>query len=297
MNILSKLIESGRLARGEYPNFIKNNVNYLCIMGSHAYGYATSDSDKDIYGFCVPPKNIVFPEQSGLLYNFDSFPEFKSWQEHNVEDPSNKNIYDFTIYNIVYYVKLLIDNNPNIIDSIFIPQDCILFSTPGAEKIRSARQKFLSKKGFHKFVAYMMSQLKKLDRKPEGKRLGIVEKYGYDTKFLSHSIRLALFIEQILMEHDLDIRRHSKLLSSVRNGEWSLSKGKEWIHQKELDLQSLFIKSSLREEPNYLEIKELLLDVLAIYFGEKSVIRNEKIIIGQIQSCLNEMSDLLGKIQ
>lgn len=60
-----KMIESS-----EIPNFLKSNVHYETMMGSHAYGCEREDSDIDVYGFCVPPKNVIFPHLDGEIIGF-----------------------------------------------------------------------------------------------------------------------------------------------------------------------------------------------------------------------------------
>jgi len=43
------------------PKWLPANVHYLTIMGSVAYGVSADASDMDVYGFCIPPKEVVFP--------------------------------------------------------------------------------------------------------------------------------------------------------------------------------------------------------------------------------------------
>ena len=48
------------------PPFLKNSVCYEVVMGSVAYGVSNDSSDMDIYAFCIPPKDILFPYQSSV---------------------------------------------------------------------------------------------------------------------------------------------------------------------------------------------------------------------------------------
>jgi len=41
------------------PKFLVGNTQYLTRMGSEAYGVSIDSSDVDIYGFTIPPKEIV----------------------------------------------------------------------------------------------------------------------------------------------------------------------------------------------------------------------------------------------
>lgn len=148
------------------PEWLPNNVQNLSIMGSMAYGVNTDDSDFDLYGWCIPPKTVVFPHLTGHIAGFGKAPpNFKNWQDHHVQDPQANGgkgrEYDFSIHNIVNYFQLLMDNNPNIIDSLFVPVNCILHSTHVSNLVRDNRHMFLHKGCWHKFKGYAYSQLHK----------------------------------------------------------------------------------------------------------------------------------------
>jgi uncharacterized protein len=67
------------------PKWLPDNVHYLTDMGSVAYGTATGDSDVDIYGFCIPPREDVFPHLRGEILGFGrQVNRFEQWQEHHV---------------------------------------------------------------------------------------------------------------------------------------------------------------------------------------------------------------------
>lgn len=71
------------------PDWLSCNTMYLTIMGSEAYGCASDLSDKDVYGFAIPPKNMVFPHLAGHIHNFGrQRQEFDQWQQHAVKDTS-----------------------------------------------------------------------------------------------------------------------------------------------------------------------------------------------------------------
>ena len=90
----------------DYPKFLKCNVHYETIMGSIAYGVNEDTSDFDIYGFAIPPKNILFPHLNGYIQGFDDdYPKFEQFQKHHIVDKSANREYDITIYNIVKYFK------------------------------------------------------------------------------------------------------------------------------------------------------------------------------------------------
>lgn len=145
------------------PQFVVSNICYETIMGSESYAVSNDDSDRDVYGFCLPPKTMIFPHLSGHVLGFGTKPpSFEQYQQHHIIDKETRKEYDITIYNIVKYFQLLMENNPNMIDSIFTPRRCVLHSTKIAEMVRDARKEFLHKGCWHKFKGYSFAQMSKI---------------------------------------------------------------------------------------------------------------------------------------
>jgi hypothetical protein len=135
-------------------------------MGSTAYGVSDNMSDVDIYGFTMPPKHILFPYQNGHILGFGKKPEnFEQFQQHHIIDRGRGKEYDVSLYNIVKFFNLCMENNPNMVDALFVPTRCVLHSTQIGEHVRDNRKMFLSKRVWHKFKGYAFSQLHKMKNK------------------------------------------------------------------------------------------------------------------------------------
>src|SRR5262245_15586517 len=156
------------------PAWLPDNVCYLTIMGSVAYGVAdtndaSSPSDLDVHGFCIPPKEIVFPHLAGEIWGFGKYKEgmpgshFGQYQKHNVHDPSacagKGRDYALTVYSIVQYVQLCTENNPNMIDSLFTPETCVLHNTQVGQLLRENRKLFLHQGVCDRFKGYAYRQV------------------------------------------------------------------------------------------------------------------------------------------
>lgn len=265
------------------PDWLVSNCLYLTTMGSMAYGCNESESDIDIYGFCIPKKEMIFPHLIGQIDGFGrQIKRFDQWQEHHIFDQSAKagrgQEYDFSVYSIVKYFQLLMDNNANVIDSLFTPRECVIHSTHVWEIIRDRRKIFLHKGCYWKFTGYAMSQLNKMttkDPKLGSKRLALREKYGYDVKFASHIYRLINECEQILTEGDLDLRRSAEGMRDIRNGNWSEQQIRDWFMQREPILKKAYDESQvIPYKPDEEAIKTLLLECLEHHYGnlEKCVV-------------------------
>jgi uncharacterized protein len=256
------------------PKWLPDNVLYETIMGSMAYGCNEDDSDMDVYGFCVPPKNLLFPHLAGEIPGFGTqlkrFDQFST--ERTVLDPdarAGKGLeYDVTIYSIVRYFQLCMENNPNLIDSLFTARECVLFSSRVGERVRERRQLFLHRGCWHKFKGYAYQQLHRMHNKEkEGARAAIIAKYGYDVKYASHVVRLINEVEQILTEGDLDLRRSSAQQRDIRRGNGTEQQVRDWFSQREMSLQTIYENSKLPYAPDENAIKALLLECLEEHYG------------------------------
>lgn len=292
-SIVQKLIDNKIIL--DHPNFLKNNLHYEVIMGSFAYGVSSDMSDVDIYGFCIPPKDIVFPHTGGEIFGFGKQKKrFENYQKHHIKDPNLEREYDIDIFNIVKYFNLVMQNNPNMIDSLFVPERCVIHSTSIGRMVREKRKIFLHKGCIHTYRGYSFAQLHKIEVKnPTGKRKELIEKFGYDVKFAYHIVRLLLEVEQILIEQDLNLERNSEILKSIRRGDWTLEQIKEWFYNKEKQLEELYNKSTLSWGPDEDSIKELLLNCLEHHYGSLS--KSEIIIPNRDQLILNDLREILEK--
>ncbi len=300
MSTVRKLKESGLISP---PSFVPHNIHYETIMGSVAYGVSSDTSDMDVYGFCVPPKDMIFPHLAGEILGFGrQINRFEQYQQHHILDKSALagagRTYDITIYSIVKYFQLCMENNPNMIDSLFTPANCVLHITKLGNMVRENRKIFLHKGAWHKFKGYAYSQLHKMTTKdPIGQRKKIIETYGYDVKFAYHVVRLLNEVEQILIEGDIDLQRNREQLKSIRRGEWKESDIREYFASKEKDLEKLYLESTLPYSPDEAKIKKLLLECLEEHYGNLSdaIITPDKATaaLQEIQNILEKVKELL----
>lgn len=144
------------------PRWIADNTCYLTITGSVSYGVSANTSDMDMCGICIPTQEIVFPHLAGEIEGFGTKKKrFHDYQRHGIKDPEHRRTYDVTVYNIVDFLSLCLTCNPNIIDCLYTPTNCILHTTEVGNLIRENRRLFLHKGAYHRFCGYAYSQLSK----------------------------------------------------------------------------------------------------------------------------------------
>lgn len=119
--------------------------------GSWAYGTNTSTSDVDIKGVCIEPMT----HHLGFLHGFEQY------ERLNIEYKGQQGV-DLTIYSLKKFAKLAADCNPNIIEILHVDWNDVLMINKFGQRLRDARNLFLSKKAKHTFSGYAHSQLKKI---------------------------------------------------------------------------------------------------------------------------------------
>jgi hypothetical protein len=164
--------------------------------------------------------------------------------------------------------------------------------------VREYRHLFLCKKAWHTFKGYAFSQLHKMNEKnPEGKRLALREKYGWDIKFGLHTVRLIYEIEQILQEGDIDLQRHKEHLKSIRRGEVKQQDVIDFFNIKEKELEKLYHESNLRHSPDWDALRKLLINCLEHHYGslDKCLIIQKEKEVGKAEKVLEEIDILMDK--
>lgn len=119
-----------------------NKILFQAISGSKAYGLARAHSDEDIRGIYVlpchaylsiePPNKMLSDERSDVVY-----------------------------YTLQRLMALIAQSNPNIIELLFTPDDCIKFKAPIIECLFQARQEFICIQLCDNFIGSAQTQLKK----------------------------------------------------------------------------------------------------------------------------------------
>lgn len=112
---------------------------FEAISGSRAYGTNLPQSDTDLRGVFIMPKK-----------------EFYGLQEiTQINDATNDEVY----YELSKFLELLSKSNPNMLEMLAMPEDCIQYRHPLFEHFVASD--FLSKQCQQTFAGYAMSQVKK----------------------------------------------------------------------------------------------------------------------------------------
>ena len=119
----------------------KGLILFETVSGSRAYGTSLPTSDTDIRGVFIMPEDQVLG---------------KGYVEQ-VSDNKNDIIY----YEVGRFLDLLNTNNPNILELLNAPEDCIQYKHPLFDKILEHKDKFITKMCRNSFGGYAVQQIKK----------------------------------------------------------------------------------------------------------------------------------------
>ena len=112
---------------------------FECITGSRAYNLHLPTSDTDLKGVYVLPK--------AMYYGLDYIPQ--------ISNATNDEVY----YELKRYLELLYKNNPNLLEMLAVPPQCVVYKHPLFDRIKP--EMFISKLCKDTFAGYATTQIRK----------------------------------------------------------------------------------------------------------------------------------------
>lgn len=138
-------------------------VLFKIKSGSHLYGLNTPTSDLDYVGVYVEDSFEDFIDPFNTKDEMDM--SIKSKKENGKND---KDAVDEKYFHIKKFIKLCADNNPNILEMLFVPEDCIEYVDPDFKSlILDHPEMFVNVKLIDRFIGYAKSQEQKSYTKSE----------------------------------------------------------------------------------------------------------------------------------
>jgi hypothetical protein len=133
--------------------------------------------------------------------------------------------------------------------------------------MKARKRKFPSKtKRAKEFVDRRLSQF--------GSRLELVTKYGYDTKFASHLIRLIVEGIELLSTGDLIFPlKEAPLLRDIRQGKYSMDDVLKMAEEYERAIEVLYESSSLSHSSDFETVQNFVVNTHLNALFQDGVIR------------------------
>ena len=242
------------------------NKILLGLVGSTAHGTGVAgQEDRDEMGIFVEPKECVMGLRALDHYIHRTAPEGVR---------SGPDDIDLTLYSLRKFTRLATQGNPSILLLLWLPK--YLEKSQPADMLLSIRDEFISKEAGERFFGYLVSQRMRLtgERSKTVARPELVERYGYDTKYAMHALRLGLQGYEMLDEGKISVpvrEPDRSILLDVRNGRVSYDEAVQLILDAEHRLRQKISQCDLAVDRP--KIDKFLVDAHEAYWGgrERSV--------------------------
>lgn len=207
--------------------------------GSRGFGLAGPTSDHDHKGVFIES----FSEHVRLGPSVE-----QSGPTKVLGDPLYPEGLDFEAYSLKKFLNLAIKGNPNILCIGFHPKPIEI--TEQGVALQALMTKCISKQAASAFLGYMQGQK---ERALHRGRPAYVEKYGYDTKFVMHLVRIGLQGVELMSDGTITLpvpEKYRDDLLSIREGKVPLDYGMNWAADLEAELLGLKYNSDLPDQPD-----------------------------------------------
>lgn len=163
---------------------------------------------------------------------------------------------DWVGYGLRKYLSLALKGNPSVLLGLFVPQDQIRVITQEGWELRKLASAIVSKQAFMPFKEYMRQQHERLlglRGQRNVTRPELVDRYGFDTKYAGHIIRLGFQGEELMKTGRITLPmppEQRELVVAVRTGRYTLAQVSELIIDAENRLHDSYASSKLPAAPD-----------------------------------------------
>jgi len=231
----------GRL--GPERNAAIDNEIIRGIVGSTAHGTAIEgQDDRDEMGVFVEPAVNVCGLTPLDHYVYRDQPEGVRSQPGDL---------DLTLFSLRKFCRMATQGNPSVLILMWLP-DYILLTELG-RRLVALRGAFISKNAGERFLGYLVAQRRALtgEKTKTVRRPELVEKYGYDTKFAMHALRLGLQGIEYLTQGRISLpvaEPDLSTLRAVRSGAVAFDEALALIRDVEANLRDVLERAQLKAD-------------------------------------------------
>jgi predicted nucleotidyltransferase len=195
-------------------------------VGSGLHGVTVSDQDdRDEMGVCIEPPQYLIGTRDllGHQHSFEMY-QYRTQPEGVRSGPGDL---DLTVYSLRKWADLAAKGNPTVLLLLFIPKkELTVITEPGLD-LQANAEMFISRRAAYRFIGFLDSQREKLlgNKGYTPNRPELIDKFGFDTKFAYHAIRLGIQGVQLLTEGQITLpmpQPHRRWLTDLRKGKYTL---------------------------------------------------------------------------
>lgn len=248
----------------------REHLVLLTRVGSTVHGCGVDgQDDEDQLGVCVEP-----PRTTLGLERFEHF----EWRSQPTGARSGPGDLDLTVYALRKWTKLAVDGNPSILVPLFVPATDVIYASSLGVNLRLQASLFVSRRAGRRFLGYLRSQRDRLTGRRGGmtKRPELVERYGFDTKFAYHMIRLGFQGVELLATGRLALPmpvEEARWLRALRVGERTLDEALELAGELEAELVHRILRESpLPDDPDLDAVNDFLTNAHLDHWEERGLL-------------------------
>jgi len=236
------------------------------VVGSTVHGLGIEgQDDRDEMGVYIEP-----PERVLGLQRLDHY--IRRDQPEGVR--SQPGDLDLTLYSLRKFVGLAAAGNPSILLLFFAKP---LYLNGFGQRLINATKLFASRAAGPRFLGYLQQQRERLlgvRGQMRVTRLDLIEKYGYDTKYAMHMVRLGFQGREFLTHGTITLGVGGPTVEmaycrKVREGKVELAEVVEVTESLERDIMELLKTSPLPRIPDFRAIDGLLVEMYLDYWTVK----------------------------
>ncbi len=174
----------------QYP-WIDSRTILRGLVGSTAHGLHTDDGvdDRDEMGVCIEPLASMMGASEFEQFIYRTAAE----REGKHDAPSRAGDLDLTVYSLRKWTRLALHGNPTVLMLLFLPPELCTIRLSIGRGLQELAPQFASREAGQRFLGYLTAQKQRLLGERGGmdvRRPALIEKYGYDTKYAMHMVRL-----------------------------------------------------------------------------------------------------------
>lgn len=264
--------DPGKHATPWHKQVAKAGTILQAEVGSGVHGTSVSGyDDRDEMGVCIEPADAVIG-----FRNFEQYEWHTAWErEGGRKNRSGHGDLDETVYSLRKWMRLAMNGNPSVLVLLFAPWDKVITCTEAGQELRERMPKYIvSRKAGARFSGYLHAQRQGL-LSHDGKgrdvtRPELIAKFGFDTKFAGHMIRLGLQGAELMRTGKLTLpmpERDRELVKDIRLGRYEMWWCLALAAQLEDEIKDLTAISPLPEQPDYDSINAWLCETYRRYWS------------------------------
>lgn len=185
---------------------------------------------------------------------------------------------DIENWNIQKLIRLCLKGNPTALNVLFVRKVDCLFKDEWGQRLYDIRDEFLSKRTISAIIGYCVSQIHKATigrGSKEGKRLVMIEKYGYDVKFFYHAVMLTNIGIELVKDGVYRPYRgvtEQNYLKSIRRGEVPLEDCRHQIEENLKTIKTIESICKLPKDPDEEKLNTFITEYLWDYYKSNPLI-------------------------